>query len=383
MPAEPAAGPGERAAGVSGLVSPDARAPDGPPLRVAVVGGGIVGADHAVAYSAEPGVDLVAFVGSDPARTDRVARRFGARPYTDMREMVVAERPDAVSICTPTGLHRPFAEAAAAAGLHVLLEKPMATTVADCDAIARACASAGVTLMLGLTHRFHRELREARRLIADGAIGQPMLAHDVFTFGEHGPWPAWYYDRGLSGGGELMHDAVHMVDRLAWLVGSPVVEVYGRTTSYARGIEGVEDGGVAVLAFANGAIGSLFVNEAPYPLRSDAASVPMPGRMELEVHGRQGTIRYRTWHELVVDRPGLPTLSIGRSAPGDEMRQEVHEFVAAIRERRPPAVGAEEGRRGIAVVQAIYASERLARPVRVDEVFPPADQPSSSATARA
>ncbi len=346
------------------------------PLRVAIVGGGFVGVDQATVFAARPDVDLVAFVGRDEHRTAAVAARFGARPYLEMDRMLREEGVDAVSVCTPTGLHRPFVEAAAAAGVHVLLEKPMATSVADCDAVDRACRTAGVVLMLGFTHRFHRELQEAARLIADGRIGPPMLAQDAFTFGETAPWPDWYYDRALSGGGELMHDGVHMVDRLAWLIGSPIVEVYGRTTTYARAIPGVEDGGVAVLAFASGALASLFVNEARYAIRADAATVPMPGRMELEIHGLRGTIRYRTWHELVVDVDGEPTRSIVRHGSGDEMAAEIDEFVAAVREGRSPVVGAAEGRRGIAVVQAIYESERRGRPVRVDELFPVAAEPT-------
>ncbi len=340
------------------------------PLRIAIVGGGIVGVEQAAAFAAQPDAEIVAFVGRDAERTGAVAARFGARPSLDLGQLLREERIDAVSICTPTGLHRPFVELAAASGAHVLLEKPMATSVSDCDAIERACRSAGVTLMLGFTHRFHPELQEAARIVASGRIGPPMLAQDTFTFGEFGPWPDWYYDRELSGGGELMHDGVHMVDRLAWILGSGVVDVYGRTTSYARGIRGVEDGGVAILLFESGAIASVFVNEARYPLRPDAATVPMPGRMELEIHGQLGTIRYRTWHELVVDVAGEPTRTIVRDGPGDEMRAEVREFLDAVWEGRPPIVGATEGRRGIAVVQAIYESERRGRPVNVDELFP-------------
>ena len=344
-------------------------------LRVAIAGGGFIGIDHALAYAAQPDAEVVAFVGRDSERTVVLAERFGARAYTDLAELLRRERPDALSVCTPTALHRPFVEAAAAAGVHVLLEKPMATTVAECDAIESVCAAAGVTLMLGFTHRFHAELLTAKRLIDEGRLGTPMLAQDVFTFGEYGPWPAWYYDRTLSGGGELMHDAVHLVDRLAWLIGSPVVEVYGRTTTYARSIEGVEDGGVAVLSFAGGAIASLFVNESTYPLRRDGESVPMPGRCELEVHGSRGTIRYRTWHELVVDIAGEDT-SVIAGTDRSEMGREIREFLDSILERRPPSVGAAEGRRGIAVVGAIYESERRGRPVRVDELFPePARRP--------
>ncbi len=339
------------------------------PLRAAVIGAGFIGTDHAAAYAADPDVELVAVVDPDLDRATAAAAGHGARPYSTVAEMIGDAAPDVVSVCVPTALHLPVVREVAAAGLHVLLEKPMAASVADCDSIDATCRAAGVTLMLGFTHRFHRELIEARELIASGAIGRPTIVQDVFAFGEHRPWPAWYYDRELSGGGELMHDAVHLVDRLAWLIDSPIVEVYGRTTTAARGVTGVEDGGVAVLTFANGTIGSLFVYQATYPLRSDAASVPMPGRLELEIHGERGSIRYRTWHELIVDLAGAPSRTVTDGAR-DEMTREIAEFVAAVREKRAPSVGAADGRRGIAVVQAIYASERVGHPVRVDELFP-------------
>lgn len=335
-------------------------------LRVAVIGAGFIGRDHLAAYGQQPDVEVVGVADANAETAAAAAAEAGGRSYTDHRTMLEAQHPDAVSICVPTALHLPVSEDAAAAGAHVLLEKPMAANVADCDAIAAACTRAGVTLMVGFTHRFHRELLEAKRLIGEGAIGTPSLAQDFFSFGESAPWPAWYYDRGLSGGGELMHDSVHLVDRLAWLIGSPIVEVFGRTTSYARGIDGVEDGGVAVLRFESGAVASLFVNQSTYPLRSDAPTVPMPGRSELEIHGPLGSIRYRTWHELIVDLAGAPsrTLSGGER---DEMQREIAEFVAAIREQRAPSVGAQEGRQGIAVVQAIYRSAAAGRPVPVHE----------------
>jgi predicted dehydrogenase len=340
-----------------------------PRLRVGVIGAGFIGVDHAAAYARRDDVALVGVADLDGTRAADTAGRHGAAAFGDHHELLATARPDAVSICVPTALHRAVVEDAAAAGAHILLEKPMAPTVADCDVIADSARRAGVTLMLGFTHRFHRELILARRLIEEGRLGQPMLATDLFSFGEDGPWPAWYYDRSLSGGGELMHDAVHLVDRLAWLIGSPIEEVFGWTSTYARGIGGVEDGGVAVLRFESGALASLFVNESTYPLRADADTVPMPGRCELEVHGSRGTIRYRTWHELVVDLSGERSQTTAYG-DGRELDREIEEFVAAVRERRPPSVGAVEGRRGIAVVQSIYESERRGAPVRVDELFP-------------
>ena len=345
--------------------------PGRPSLRAAVIGAGFIGLDHAAAYAADAGAELVAVVDPEVDRAAAIALIHGAHAYSSVPAMVTGSAPDVVSVCVPTALHLPIVRECAAAGLHVLLEKPMAASVADCDAIDDACQAAGLTLMVGLTHRFHRELIEARELIAGGSIGRPTIVQDVFSFGEHGPWPAWYYDRRLSGGGELMHDAVHLVDRLAWLIDSPIVEVYGRTTTGVRGLAGVEDGGVAVLSFADGTIGSLFVFEASHPLRSDAASVPMPGRLELEIHGERGSIRYRTWHELIIDLAGAPSRTVTGMAR-DELPREIAEFLAAVREGRPPSVGAAEGRRGIAVVQSIYESERIGRPVRVDELFPAA-----------
>jgi predicted dehydrogenase len=97
----------------------------------------------------------------------------------------------------------------------------------------------------------------------------------------------------------------------------------------------------------------------------------MPGRLELEIHGSLGSIRYRTWHELIVDIAGEPSRTIPRTDDA-EMRREIRAFLDAVASGGPPIVGAREGRRGIAIIGAIYESERRGRPVLVDELFPPA-----------
>lgn len=338
-------------------------------IRCAVIGAGFIGLDHVKAYKSWPDAEVVAVAETNAVRADELARTFGIRAYGDYESLLASEDVQAVSICVPTGLHLPVALAAAKAGKHILLEKPMARTVSECDAIREACQSSGVKLMLGFTHRFHSELRLAKRMIAEGQLGQVLLASDLFSFGEEKPWPDWYYSRELGGGGEMMHDAVHCVDRLAWLIGSPIDEVYGRTSAYARNISGVEDGGAACLVFANGAIASLFVNQSTFPLPSDSPRVPMPGRMELELHGTRGSLRYNTWQSLQFSNAGQAfTLTRQRS---DEMAQEIREFLDAILENRQPIVGGAEGRQGIAVIQALYESERRHAPVQVAEMLAP------------
>src|SRR6476660_7846849 len=153
-------------------------------VRVAVIGTGFIGRDHAAAYRAEASAELVGVADSSNERVMDAARAFGVRGFDDYREMLESVRPDAVSICVPTALHLQVVRDVAAAGAAILLEKPMGSSVEECDDIGRECAPTGVSLMLGFTHRFHRELMTTKALIAEGRLGQVMLAHDFFSFGE-------------------------------------------------------------------------------------------------------------------------------------------------------------------------------------------------------
>ncbi len=340
-------------------------------IRVGVVGAGFIGADHLAAYASWPDAEIVGVADADP-----VAGGRGGGPLRGGTPTLTSRRSSRPAVSTPSACASRPGSTCRSSGWPprpastCLLEKPMAATVAECDEIAAACRSAGVTLMLGFTHRFHPELVRARELIAAGRLGPIGLAHDHFSFGEDGPWPAWYYARELSGGGELMHDAVHLVDRLAWLVGSPIVEVVRRRRRPTPGgSSGSRTAGSRSSASRAGRSARCSSTESTLPLHRDAPSVPMPGRLELELHGPRGSLRYRTWQALEFDGDGGESWTI-EDAPRDELRLEIREFLDAIAEGRPPSVGAAEGRRGIAVIGAIYESERIGRPVRVDELFP-------------
>jgi UDP-N-acetyl-2-amino-2-deoxyglucuronate dehydrogenase len=339
-------------------------------IRVAVIGAGIFGEEHIKGFSHWQDAEVVAISRRNEARGNELAGKYGVKYYQDYEEMLASEDVDVASICLPTGLHKPAALAVAKAGKHILLEKPMARTVAECDSIIEACNSANVKLMLSFTHHFHPELQFAKKMIDEGRLGEILLALDFFSFGELEAWPSWYYSHELGGGGEMMHDAVHSVDRMAWLIGSQIVEVYGRTSNYARGLEKVEDGGAAVLSFKNGAIASLFVNEATYPLPVEVSENPvenMFGRCELELHGTRGSIRYNTWRDIhFCSKEESFTLKHHYVNP---MVIETREFLDSILEDREPCVGGEEGKEGIAVIQAIYESERRNEPVHVAEMY--------------
>ena len=174
-------------------------------MRVVIVGAGQVAHRHADAFEHNPETEIVAIVEPVRERAEAFARQYGLRPMASLRELLDAGQVDAVSICAPHRHHRELTCMALEHGLHVLLEKPIATTVEDGAAILEAAERSGRVLMLGFVHRFRPEVAEARRLIADGAIGLPATLLDRFCSlgGEHPP--RWVWSRDAAGGGVLMY----------------------------------------------------------------------------------------------------------------------------------------------------------------------------------
>lgn len=250
----------------------------------------------------------------------------------------------------PHDAHRAVACDAAAHGVHILLEKPLSTNLADADAIVAGAEEAGVTLMVGFVHRFRTELLEAKRLIDAGAIGQPATALDRFcSLGGKHP-PSWVWERRRAGGGVLMYGGIHAVDRLRWLLRDEVVLVNARTHNYAE-FGDVEDGLVAMLGYARGTSAVLFENSPPYG---------RPGGWATEIFGDEGAIRIQTgeWLELT-----SPSASYTLAATDElHFEREIAEFVSAIEAGRAPSVSAGDGRAALAVALALYESAALGAP---------------------
>ena len=284
-------------------------------------------------------------------RGQRLAAAFGARWFASARELLEAEIVDAVSVCVPHDAHLAVARDAATQGVHILLEKPLATTLADADAIIAAAEHAGIRLMVGFVHRFRTELLEAKRLIDAGAIGQPATALDRFcSLGGKHP-PSWVWERRRAGGGVLMYGGIHAIDRLRWLLRDEVALVNARANNYAK-FGDVEDAIVGMLSYAGGSTAALFENSPPYG---------RPGGWATEIFGDEGAIRIQTgeWLELT-------SASASYTLAGtDELHfeREIAEFVAAIQTERAPSVSAVDGRASLAVALAIYESAASRAPV--------------------
>ena len=212
---------------------------------------------HARAIADIRGAKLVACFDAIPAAADRLAAATGCRAYHRLTEMLADPAVDVVTVGTPSGAHLEPAVAAARAGKHVIVEKPLEITLKRCDKIIRECEKNQVKLSAIFPSRFHQSSIELKRAVDAGRFGR-------LTLGES--YVKWYrtqayYDSGawrgtweLDGGGALMNQAIHSVDILTWLMG-PVAEITAHTALVAHERIAVEDTAVATLKFANGALG--------------------------------------------------------------------------------------------------------------------------------
>lgn len=335
-------------------------------LGIGIIGGGRICGAHASAAAALPETRLTGIAETDPERLAAAMQLYRCPGWSDYRELLTDETTDAVVVLLPHHLHLEAALAALRAGKHVLLEKPMALTVAECDAILAAAAEAGRTVMVGHIHQFFPHNTRMRELIATGAIGTPILATDTWykPYWE-GKRPQWFLED-ACGGGMWPMNAPHMVDRLSFFLNERVVAVKGRVANPTFGLS--SDMGAAYLEFASGTPALL----------AHAGYREGVERFEAEVMGTEGQLRLcferggRTlwrsregrWVPEEVPTPPLP-LRPGCDAPSQPFAAQLREFALAVLESRPPAVPGEYGRYIVQVVEACVESSRTGREVRL------------------
>ena len=339
-------------------------------LHVGLIGAGNISDTHARALRAMPGVEIAAIYAPTLARAERFAARYGGAPHDSLARML-AQRPlDMVVVGTPSGLHADHGVAAATLGLHVLVEKPLEVTTARADALIEAAEKTGVTLGVIFQDRLKPDVQRLKALVEAGRLGAPILANARVKWYR----PPSYYEgsrwRGtqtLDGGGALMNQGVHTVDLLLWLFG-PVRRVFAKTITGLHAIE-VEDTAVAVLEFANGAVGTLEAATSAYPGYS----------RQIELTGSNGTLRLDGDDLAAIDlkdardderptHPAAVTLSAASAVVADPTAHVriFEDFVRAIGRRAAPACDGASGRHSVALIEAIYPSARTSE--RIDLV---------------
>lgn len=305
------------------------------------------------------GVEMIGLADDDAARGRHFAAEFAA-PLFPSYEALLDAKPDGVIVCSENANHLPLVQMAAAAGVHVLSEKPLATNLADGRALVDACRDAGVILMTAFPMRFSATLRQVKARLDAGDLGQIYCCNTT----NQGRMPinerAWFVDKKLAGGGAVMDHTVHLADALRWYLGSEVVEVYAQTNHilHAERVE-VETGGLIMLTFANGVFASIDCSW------SKPLNYPTWGGLTMELISDRGLTVIDAFSQNLNLFQQQPPANRWLPWGSDANQAMVAEFVAAIREQRETAVTGEDGYRALQIALAAYEAAALGRPVRL------------------
>jgi predicted dehydrogenase len=343
------------------------------PVRLGLIGAGAVGVLHADAASQTPAVRVTAVCDTDPLVARRVAARCEARAFVDHRALLAAGMVDAVVVNTPHALHTGIVCDAAESGLHVLVEKPMATRVADCERMIDACAGAGVRLVVGHIQHFLPDKVAARQAIDAGEIGEPLLATDSrSTDYRASARPAWFFDPQVAGGGVLMNIGAHSVDRSLWLMGGRADQVAASLVVPPR--SAVETDGLVRLDLAGGRTVHIEVASTGTP----------PAHDRLQIVGERGSLVASPYHGTVLHVDGR-TRVLHEPAQDDipaAFAAQLAAFASCVTGVSEPAVDGSHGLHVVAVVLAAYAAAQAGEPGRVEGVsrgVRPSTAPAGSA----
>ena len=347
------------------------RAEDVGDVRILLAGAGLVGRRHVGALAAASGVSLAAIADTDPA-AEGFAASCAVPRHASLAAALEAGGVDGVILATPNRLHRPGALEAIAAGVPVLVEKPLASSVAEGEAIVAAAERAGVGLATGHHRRHNPLIAAARSRVDDGAMGRIVAAHAFAWLRK----PDDYFDvpwRREPGAGPVLVNLIHDIDLLHHLVG-PITEVSAVTANVARG-HAVEDTAVAALRFENGALGTLTVSDAivaPWSWELTARENPaypptdQPAMMIAGTRGSLSVPDMALWSQAKGEGWWDPIHVIRSPLPhGDPLVRQAEQFAAVIRGEEPPLASGRDGLAALRVVEAIHESAARRAPVTV------------------
>jgi predicted dehydrogenase len=338
-------------------------------LRFALVGCGRISSKHVEALSSKPDSCITAVCDTVAARAEAVARTLGVPHYTDMHDMMASERSriDALCILTPSGLHADHCVALAAYGKHIVVEKPMALSMADADRMIAACDQAGVRLFVVKQNRYNKPVVKLREALEEGRFGKLVLgavrvrwSRDQRYYDQDAWRGTWAFD-----GGVFANQASHHVDLLNWMMGD-FESVLARTSNALARIE-TEDTGAALIRFRNGALGIIEATTATRPkdLEGSISILGEGGTVEI---GGFAVNAIKTWsfaQELDSDR--LVRAEYSENPPnvyGFGHRKYFEHVRDCIVNDRPALVDGAEGRKSLELIAAIYESAASGQEVR-------------------
>ncbi len=345
------------------------------PLGFGIIGLGLIADFHARAIADAAGAKLVAVCGRDALKARVFAANYGPDIFSTHDLAAFLARPDldAVCIATPSGAHLEPTLAAARAGKHIVIEKPIEITLARMDQLLDGVAATGVKLMPIFQARFGEGARTVKAAVAAGRLGRLTLASAYVKWQRTPSYYAdsWHGTFALDGGGALINQAIHAIDLLQWFAGLPAEVFSWNTRRVHTGIE-VEDTAVATLRYPGGALGTIEATTAAYP----------GWARRIELCGENGSIvleddRIIRWDfraaqagdEAILAAKADDSMRSGAGSPGAMSHQghlrQIENLVAAIRNGDSLKVDGPEARKAVALILALYRSAQSGQPVRL------------------
>lgn len=331
-----------------------------------IIGCGAIAKMHAGAINAVDNARLVACSDINQENREKFAKEYNIKAYSDANDMLNDENIDAVSICTPSGLHKKFCIAAANAGKHIVVEKPMALTAQECDEIIAASEKNNVKVEVISQNRYKDTFRYVKKIVEDGVLGRIVNADIYMKFYRSPEYYAssnWKGTWSMDGGGALMNQGIHGVDILLFIMGR-VKSVFGHAKTLVHDIE-VEDTASAIVEFENGAIGVI-----------QGTTSVFPGYPRLlEINGEKGSVSLIEGDIAIWDVPGVekPDFKVTEGQPHkDPMAfdieghiEQIKDVVKAITTDCETFVNQYEGKRPVELINAIYKSSQTGKKIEL------------------
>lgn len=331
-------------------------------LKVGVIGcGSIAQYRHLPEYEANPYVQIVAVCDSNKKRAKEVANKYGVNMYTDYNELINCEELDAVSVCTPNDLHASISIVALQSGIHVLCEKPMATSKKDAEMMIEAAEKSGKKLMIGHNQRFVTSHQKAKQLIENGEIGK--IYSFRTAFGHSGPenWSvdgkeSWFFKKDEAFLGAMGDLGVHKADLIRYILNEEITEVGAFVETSAKTFSNVDDCAVCMLKSESGIIGTLAASWS-YVSKEDNSTI---------IYGEKATLRLEDdptyslilqYKNGVVVKYELDKIQ-SNAAVGQSNSHVIEQFVESILSDKEPLINGVEGMKSLEVIlAAIQSSE--------------------------
>lgn len=344
-------------------------------IRHGIIGCGTIAKWHAFAVNElkeKSAVRLAGCADFNPAHAKSFAAQYeNVKAFESVEEMLNSDEIDSVSICTPSGLHAEQAIMAAKAGKHIVVEKPMAITTEQLNAIEDACEKYNVTLTSVCQMRFYPAFARTKKAVESGELGKMVYGDAYMKFNrtrEYYASAGWRGTWSMDGGGALMNQGIHGVDLLLYIMGD-VKSVYARSSTLIHDIE-VEDTAVAMIEYESGAMGVIQGSTAVYPAYPKI----------FQFNGERGSVHINesVFSEWKIEGEDVPSdvllgpdprikAEFPHNNPLGSHTPQFADFFDAIRTGRKPMIDVKEGRRPVDLILAIYESSRTGKPIDMKE----------------